>query len=258
MKLKNLILLTFLSLGLNLFAVTISTQWVDYQDGDVKLRGYFARPSGEASVPGVLVVHDWYGMSDYVVGRANQLAELGYAAFSLDMNGVGKSAKDSTEAKALTAPFYSNRSLMVTRAQAGLTTLKKQKGVDTKKIAAMGYCFGGSTVLQLARSGEPLLGVVSFHGGLKTTSPAKAGDIKAKLLVLHGGAEIAVPPAELAAFIDEMNTAKATWRMEVYGGAVHAFTRPDAGTNASKGVAYNAEADKRSFSAMSAFFKEIF
>ncbi len=253
------IIFSFLALiSVSLQAVTISTQWIDYQDGNVKLRGYFAKPTGDATVPGVVIVHDWYGVSDYVVGRANQVAELGYAAFALDMYGTGKLGKDSKEASALAAPFYSNVSLMVSRSQAGLKVLKLQKGVDGKRLAAMGYCFGGSTVLQLARSGEPLTGVVSFHGGLKTSVPAKSGDIKAKLLVLHGGAEVYVPPTDLANFITEMNTAKATWRMEVYGGAVHAFTRPDAGNDPSKGAAYNAEADKRSFSAMTAFFKEIF
>ena len=147
---------------------------------------------------------------------------------------------------------------MVARAKAALDVLVKMPGVDPNRIAAIGFCFGGSVALQLARSGADLVGVVSFHGGLKTDVPAKKGAVKARLLVLHGGADPYVPPAELAGFLEEMNAAGARYRAEVYGGAVHAFTNPAAGTDPSKGVAFDADAERRSRAAQDAFFAEIF
>ncbi|MCC7137561.1 MAG: dienelactone hydrolase family protein [Planctomycetes bacterium] len=232
---------------------------VEYRHGDVTLRGWLARP---ASVPAggasaVLVVHDWMGCGDFAKRRADALAAAGHVAFALDMYGGGKVCGGPQEAMAQATTFYKDRALMVARAKAGLDVLRAEPGVDRARVAAIGFCFGGSVALQLARSGEAIAGVVSFHGGLKTDVPAAEGAVKAKLLVLHGGADPFVPPAEVAGFLEEMNRAKATWRMEVYGGAVHAFTNPAAGTDPSKGAAFDADADRRSLAAQDAFFAEV-
>src|SRR5262249_7260168 len=150
--------------------------------------------------PGVLVAHEWTGHNPYVRKRAEQLAGLGYVAFALDMYGKGVHAKDAQEAAKMAAVYKDDRKLMRARAAAGLDVLRKQRQVDPQRIAAMGYCFGGTTVLELARGGAELAGVVSFHGGLATPTPADAKSIKGKVLVLHGADDPFVPPAEVAAF----------------------------------------------------------
>ena len=182
----------------------------------------------------------------------------GFHTFALDMYGKGVRAKTPEEAAKLSGIYKGDRPLMRARAQAGLDELRKQPLVDPARIAAIGYCFGGTTVLELARSGADVAGVVSFHGGLGTPQPADAKNIKGKVLVLHGADDPHVPPAEVAAFQDEMRKAAVDWQMIYYGGAVHSFTNPGSGTDASTGVAYNEKADKRSWEAMKAFFKELF
>lgn len=234
---------------------------VEYLHGDVTCRGHLAKPAQlpAGGAPAVLVIHDWMGCGDFAKQRAASLAAEGYVALALDMYGAGKIASGPDEARALATAFYKDPALMVARAKAGLDTLRKVEGVDGTRIAVIGFCFGGSVGLQLARSGEDVAGVVSFHGGLKSAAPATAeGAVKAKVLVLHGGADPFVPSADVAAFMDEMNQVKASWRMETYGGAVHAFTNPAAGTDPSKGAAYDADADARSKKAQDAFFAELF
>jgi dienelactone hydrolase len=206
------------------------------------------------------VVHDWYGCGPYAQQRAKELAARGYVAFALDMYGDGKVVKAREEASALAGGFYKDLPLMVRRARAGLGVLTGQSTVDKARVASIGFCFGGTVSLNLARSGDPLAGVVSFHGGLKgaVAVPVAQGGIKAKVLVLHGGADPFVPPADVAAFMDEMTKAKASWRMETYGDAVHSFSNPGAGDNVASGNAYNQAAEKLSIATMERFFGEIF
>lgn len=237
----------------------VHTEWVQYRHGETLLEGYLAYDDAvKGPRPGVLVVHEWMGLGDYAMKRAEQLAGMGYVAFALDMYGKGVRAKTPEEAAKLSGIYKGDRPLMRARAQAGLDELRKQPLVDPARIAAIGYCFGGTTVLELARSGADVAGVVSFHGGLGTPQPADAKNIKGKVLVLHGADDPHVPPAEVAAFQDEMRKAAVDWQMIYYGGAVHSFTNPGSGTDASTGVAYNEKADKRSWEAMKAFFKELF
>jgi len=254
-----------LTVGLSLLAcgglagATVKTETVEYKDGPITLKGYLAYDDAlTGRRPGVLVVHEWWGLNDYAKQRARQLAELDYVAFAADIYGNGVVVKTPDEARELAMKFCDDRVLLRRRVLAGLEVLRKQPRVDTSKIAAIGYCFGGTAVLELARSGANIAGVVSFHGGLDTTKPAQAGAIKAKVLVLTGADDPGAPIAQVGAFQDEMRRAGADWTMISYGGAVHSFTNPAAGDDPSKGAAYNAKADRRSWRAMRDFFDEIF
>jgi dienelactone hydrolase len=232
---------------------------VEYQHGDTVLEGYMTYDDASKAVrPGVLVVHEWYGLNDYARKRADQLAQLGYVAFALDMYGKGVRASDAKEAGALAGKYKGDRPLMRARAEAGLDVLKKHALVDPKRVAAIGYCFGGTTVLELARGGADVVAVVSFHGGLDNPNPLPAPNIRAGVLVLHGADDPLVPAADIAAFHQEMRAAGADWQMIYYGGAVHSFSNPQSGSDPSKGVAYNERADHRSWTAMKTFFDEIF
>jgi dienelactone hydrolase len=183
---------------------------------------------------------------------------MGYVAFAADIYGKGKRAKDAAEAGKLAGVYWSDRKLLRARANAGLDILMKHQFTDPKRVAAIGYCFGGSTVLELARSGADIAGVVSFHGGLDTPDPNDAKNIKAKVLVLTGADDPNVPPSQVLAFAEEMRKARVDWQLVMYGGAVHSFTNPASGNDPSKGVAYNEKADRRSWQAMKDFFAEIF
>ncbi len=237
----------------------VRTEKVTYRQGDTELVGFLAYDDAAAGRrPGVLVAPEWWGLNDYAKRRAEQLARLGYVAFALDMYGKGKTTTDPKEAGLLAGRFRSDRQLMRARAAAGLEVLKGRPLVDPARLAAIGYCFGGTVVLELARSGADLKGVVSFHGGLATPNPADAKNIKGKVLVLHGADDTFESPAEIAAFQEEMRQGHVDWQMVFYGGAVHSFTNPDAGKAGIKGVAYNEAADRRSWQAMQDFFAEIF
>jgi dienelactone hydrolase len=240
-------------------AAEVKTRTVEYKQGETVLEGIVAwDTSGPARKPGILVVHDWMGVGPYVKMRAEQLAAMGYVALAADIYGKGVRPKDGKEAGALAGKYRSgDRALLRARVNAALEALRKQPGVDPARVAAIGYCFGGSTVLELARSGADLLGVVSFHGGLATGTP-DASKVKAKVLVLHGADDPNVPPDEVAAFEDEMRKGGVDWQLVKYSGAVHSFTQQAAGNDNSKGAAYNAAADRRSFQAMKDFFAEIF
>ena len=231
---------------------------VDYKDHDVALEGYLAYEDAEGRRPGVLVVPDWMGLNDHYRKIGDKLAGLGYVVFVADMYGKGVRPKNSEEAKEQATKYRSDRPLMRERIQAGLEQLKGNKNVDANRIAVMGYCFGGTVALELARTGADIRGVVSFHGGLDTPNPDDAKNIKGKVLVLHGADDPFVPPKDVAAFEEEMRKAGLDWQMIFYGNAVHAFTTTAAGTDNKKGAAYNEAADRRSWQAMQAFFKEIF
>jgi dienelactone hydrolase len=237
----------------------VQSQTITYKQGKVELEGYLAWDDATpAKRPGVLVVHDWMGISDHTKKEVDRLAELGYVAFAADIYGKGVRPTDPKAAGEQAGKFKNDRKLLRARARAGLDVLAKNKLVDTSHLAAIGFCFGGTTALELARDGAPLAGVVSFHGGLSTPTPQDAKNIKAKVLVLHGADDPNVPPDEVAAFEKEMRDAGVDWQLVAYGGAVHAFTVPAAGNDNSKGAAYNAKADARSWQAMKDFFAEVF
>lgn len=237
----------------------LHTEAVEYKHGDTVLEGYLVYDASiKGKRPGVLVVHEWWGNNAYSKRRAEQLAKLGYIAFALDMYGKGVIAKDAKEAGKLAGIYRGDRKLMRERANAGLEVLRRHELTDTGRMAAIGYCFGGTTVLELARSGAPLAGFVSFHGGLDTPNPKDAANIKGKVLVLHGGDDPFVTVDHVTAFEDEMRKAGVDWQVYIYGGAVHSFTNPDSGNDKSKGLAYNEKADRRSWEAMKMFFAEIF
>ena len=237
----------------------LRTQVVEYKQGDTVLEGYLAYDDVfTGKRPGVLVVHEWTGIGPYVKNRTEQLAKMGYVAFAADIYGKGVRPQNPEEAGAEATKYRSNRSLLRDRANAGLEVLQQQTQVDPKRIAAIGYCFGGGTVLELARSGANLAGVVSFHGNLDTPSPEDAANIKAKVLVLHGADDPLVPDEQVQAFKAEMQQADINWQLVSYGEAVHSFTNPGAGTDPSTGVAYNRVADRRSWEDMKQFFAEIF
>lgn len=203
-------------------------------------------------------MHEWKGLNPYAVRRAEGLAKLGYVALAIDMYGKGVRAKTREEAGALAGIYVKDRKLMRARALAGLEVLRRHPRVDPTRLGAIGYCFGGTTVLELARSGADLRGVVSFHGNLSTPTPEDARNIRGKVLALHGADDPSGPPDVVAAFQEEMRQGRVDWQFVAYGGAVHAFTNPEAGNDPSTGAAYNEKADLRSWQAMESFFREIF
>lgn len=238
----------------------IKTRVVEYKDGDVSLEGFVAWDSEKVStgVPGVLVVHQWLGLTDYEKSRCEQLAKLGYVAFALDIYGKETRPANMQEAGQFSGKYKADRELYRRRLNLGLAQLRKQDGVSKDKIAAIGYCFGGTGVLELARSGADVNGVVSFHGGLDSPQPESANNIKAKVLICHGADDPFVPVKDIDAFKAELNSAGVDWQMISYSGAVHSFTQPMAGNDNSRGAAYNEKADKRSWKAMESFFAELF
>jgi len=237
----------------------IVTKEIEYKDGTTILQGYLAYDNSNSDLrPGILIVHQWKGLTDYEKKRAKELAELGYVAFALDIYGKDVRPSTSDEAGKEATKYYSDRNLFRERLNTGLSELMKQEFVNKNEIAAIGYCFGGSGVLELARSGAEIRGVMSFHGGLSTPTPEDAKNIKCKISVQHGAIDPFVPEEEVIAFKKEMEDAKVDYVLTEYSGAVHAFTMEGAGNDPTKGAAYNLNADKRSWEAMKAFYKEIF
>ena len=238
--------------------MAIKTEAIEYKEGSTACEGYFAYDDAKPGKrPGVLVVHEWGGLGDYVKQRSRMLAELGYVAFGCDIFGKGVRGTEMEDCARISKPFYEDRALLRARAKAGLEQLRNHARVDTGKVAAIGYCFGGLTVIEMARAQMPLECVVSFHGQFITPAPAKK--ITAKVLALHGAVDPVVPDAEVLAFEKEMQEAGADWQLVAYGGAKHTFTNYNLPRDlpAALPFAYNEKADKRSWVAMQDFFKEV-
>lgn len=236
----------------------MQTQKLDYVDGNVPLEAYLAYDDKIAGKrPLVLIAHDWTGRSAFTCQKADKLAELGYIGFALDMYGKNILGTTNEEKAQLMQPFKEDRRLLQQRITAALMTAKKLEYVDTQRIAVIGFCFGGLCALDLARSGADINGVVSFHGLLDAPSGLPPAAIKAKILALHGHDDPMGPPAQVAAFEQEMTAAKVDWQLHVYGNTLHAFTNPLANDH-NFGTVYNTAADKRSWLAMQNFLHEIF
>ncbi len=256
---KKIIFLFAVLAGTAVARAELRTQTVAYKEGDTTLEGWLAYDdSFTGKRPGVLVVHQWKGLGDYEKKRAGMLAKLGYVAFCADIYGQGIRPQTTAEAGAQAGKYKGDRPLLRARVNAGLDALKKIERVDGKHVAAIGYCFGGTTVIELARSGAEISGVVSFHGGLDSPTPADGKNIKCKVLACHGADDPFVPAKDLAAFEDEMRSAKVDWQLMKFGGAVHSFTDWNMDGKALPGAQYNEAADQRSWSAMQQFFAEIF
>ncbi len=255
---KILLLISFLLISSQAFA-SIVTKTVEYMDGTTLLEGYIAYDDSIAGKrPTVLIVHEWKGLEDYEKRRAEQLAAKGYVGFVIDLYGKGIHVKDHKEAAALSGIYRNDRSLMRSRAKAALDFIQTFEFTNPDRIAAIGYCFGGTTVLEMARAGFPLKGVASFHGPLDTPVPAKEGEVKAKVIVFIGADDKSIPAESVVAFEKEMKDAKADFQIVILSGAVHSFTNPESGDDPSTGVAYNKKADERSWEILELFFKEIF
>ena len=237
----------------------MKTQPIEYQDSNVTLRGFAAFDDQTShKQPGVLVMPEAFGLGTQAKGRAERLAALGYVALAGDPYGNGLELNDLQEAIKHAGALRADPAKFRQRARVALDKLASLPQVDASRLAAIGYCMGGTFALELARDGAPLKGVVSFHGGLETQRPAAAGQVKAKILVCHGAEDPFVPPAQVNAFAEEMNKAGADWQMISYGGTVHSFTNPAAGSVGNPGLAYHKLSDERSWKAMRAFFEDIF
>ena len=237
----------------------IRTETLEYRAGDAVLKGYLAYEDAIAGKrPAVLVAPEWWGLNDYAKMRAREIAELGYLALAIDIYGDGKTTTNADEAGRLSGAFRQDKALLRQRARAAFDTIAKHPLADPSRIAAIGYCFGGTTVLELAYSGAGLKGVVTFHAGLTVPDAAEAKGIRAKFLVLHGANDTFESPEDIARFQDAMKVAAVDWQMVYFGGAVHSFTNPAADRAGMPGLAYNENADRRSWRYMKDFFAEIF
>lgn len=237
----------------------IRSETVRYKDGDLELQGHLAwDDAAHGKRPGVIVVHEWWGLNDYARKRAEMLAELGYVAFAVDMYGKDKVTEHGNQAGEWMKQITANVDAWQRRAMLGLDILQRDPKVDASRLAAIGYCFGGATVMQMAYSGADLKGVVSFHGSLPVASDEQGKKIKAKVLVAHGNADGFVPAARAADFRAALDKAGADWRMDIYGGARHGFTNPDAAKYGIENLKYDPRADRRSWQTMQTFFAEIF
>jgi dienelactone hydrolase len=240
------------------FAQEDQPKVVTYKDGDVTLEGYWS-PSkcyGRGAQPIVLIVHQWKGITDHERQVADKVGELCYNALAVDIYGQGVRPKTVEEAKAESGKYKEKPELAARRLKAAIEFAKKQPNVDAGRIAAMGYCFGGGLVLDLARSNADIQGVVSFHGNLNT-SMKMSGAPKASILVHHGADDPFVPASDVTAFVTEMTSAKADWVLSQYAGAVHSFTQKGIEADKIEGAAYNEKADNRSWSATTEFLMEV-
>jgi len=258
-----------LLLVLALAVLTAGSAWgevegkeLEYRAGDTVLKGYLARdPRFTGKRPAVLVVHEWWGHNDYARRRSEMLARIGYIALAVDMFGDGKTASHPADAGRFAAEATKNKAVSEARFTAAVDLIRAQPTVDPGKVAAIGYCFGGGVVLNMARQGAGLKGVVSFHGSLATDSPARPGAVKARILVFTGDEDVMVPASQVKTFTEEMKTAGADFRVVTYPGVRHSFTNPEASTYARKfnlPLAYDYKADQDSWGQTLRFFSEIF
>ena len=255
---KLLTLLALITTTLSAYA-EIHTENINYQIDDEKFTGYLAYDDTiKTKRPGVLVVHEWWGISDYEKRRARMLAKLGYVAFVVDMYGVGKHTDKPEQAKTWMQSVTTDTEWWRERAMKGVDILRKNPLVSADNIAAIGYCFGGGTVIQMAYGGADLDGVVSFHGSLPIANNEEIKAIKTKLLILHGSADPFVSDETVKKFQDQLETANIDWQMMYYGGKRHSFTVPEAGDHGMEALKYDADADRRSWAAMQSFLKEVF
>jgi len=235
---------------------------VEYSSRGVVMKGYLAYDKNvRGKRPGVLVVHEWWGHNEYARKRARMLAEMGYTALAVDMYGDGKQAMHPDDAGKFSSELMKNFDTAKARFEAAMAFLKKQPTVKPDQIAAIGYCFGGGIVLNMARQGVDLKGVASFHGSLAAVKPAQSGGVKARILVLHGADDKFTTPEQIEAFKQEMKTAGADFQFIAYPGAIHSFTNPDADEYAKKfnlPLGYNADADKKSWEELGKFLAMIF
>lgn len=242
----------------NLWA-EVKTKTIDYEHDGQKLQGLLAwDDSVSGKRPGVLVVHEWWGMDDYARNRAKMLAELGYVAFALDMYGEGKVTEHPSEASQWAGEIRKNVAKWRERAITGLEILRNSEHVDKSKIAAIGYCFGGATVMQLAYAGEDLKGVVSFHGSLPVAQGDEAKKVRCSVLICHGAEDKFIPTEQIQKFQEALSAADVDWVMISYGNAVHSFTNPAADKHGVEGLAYDKKADERSWQHMKEFFDKLF
>jgi len=261
MKLKSLIILTSLFITTIAHAEIISKE-IDYKQGDTTMKGMLAYNDDiKGERPGVLIVHEWWGHNKHARDKARMLAKEGYVAFAVDMYGDRKNAEHPDDAGKFSSAVAGNMPLAKARFIAAMDTLKEQPYVESDKLAAMGYCFGGGVVLNMARMGVELKGVSSFHGSIATKNPAKKGDIKTRIMVFNGEADPFVKAEQITALKAEMEAAEADFIFVNYPGAKHSFTNPDADATGKKfnlPLEYNAAADEDSWQKNLAFFKEIF
>ena len=237
----------------------VVTKTISYEENGVSFQGYLAYDDTvKGKRPGVLVVHEWWGLNDYAQKRARQLAGLGYVAFALDMYGKNKVTDHPDQAEKFMEEITANVDAWQKRALAGLAVLKKQSVTDSSRIAAIGYCFGGSTVQQLAYSGAEIRGIVSFHGSLVPPTKSAVKHTKAKILICHGAADPFTKPEALQTYLAAMNASGLNWEIILYGNAKHSFTNPGADKYGMAALAYNPTTDRRSWENMKQFFNEIF
>ncbi|MGD9852006.1 MAG: dienelactone hydrolase family protein [Nitrospirales bacterium] len=237
----------------------IQLQSILYQHGEAKLEGVLAwDDSIKSKRPGILIVHEWWGLNDYVRTRAEQLAGLGYVAFAVDMYGKGKVTDHGDQASQWAKEVTGNLSVWQARALEGLKVLEAHPQVDPQKLGAIGYCFGGATVMQLVYGGAPVKGIVSFHGSLPIPPASQSINSSAKILIAHGEADPFLTPEHIGNFKTFLDQSRLDWHMVIYGGAQHSFTNPSASQYGMKGVQYQEQADRRSWKHMQVFFDEIF
>jgi dienelactone hydrolase len=240
-------------------SAAIKTKEVEYRQGDTTLQGFLAWDgAAKGKRPGILVVHEWWGHNEHARNQARRLARAGYVAFALDMYGKGKVATHPGDAEAFMKEATKDPAVLTARFDAALARLKQETRVDPERVAAIGYCFGGSVVLGMARAGADLAAVVSFHGALATATPAQAGKVKARVLVLTGADDPMIPPEQVLAFEEEMREASARFEVVSYPGARHSFTNPEAHRAGMEALAYDAQADEKSWARMLELFGEVF